>query len=91
MSSKTKNCLGFCFASLLIACVPDVYLIDKQTVLETQASGQWPELDRIFYEQAVSAGPAPLEKTANRQDSRQLFQMTHSDHPVDTKSNEARR
>lgn len=68
---------------LLAACVPDVYLIDRQTVLETQASGQWPELDRVFYEQVLSSGPAPLEKTADRQESRQLFQMTHADHEKD--------
>ena len=88
---NSKTCLAVCFACFLTACIPDVYLIDRQTVLETQASGQWPELDRIFYEKAVSAGPAPLEKTADRKDGRQLFQMTHSDHTDGAQSNEARK
>ncbi|MFW7379182.1 MAG: hypothetical protein ACOH5I_10275 [Oligoflexus sp.] len=76
---KLKTSLALCCAFVLTACVPDVYLIDRQTVLETQASGEWPELDRIFYEKAVSSGPVPLEKTADRHEARKLFQMTHSD------------
>lgn len=68
--------LGF---TLILGCVPDVYLIDRQTVLETQASGSWPELDRIFYEETISSGPLPLEETSSRREGRQIYQMTHSD------------
>jgi hypothetical protein len=47
----------------LSACVslPDVYLIDRHTVMETEASGEWPEVDQRFRQQAIKAGPTALE------------------------------
>ncbi|MBC7530765.1 MAG: hypothetical protein H7318_04240 [Oligoflexus sp.] len=64
---------------LLTACVPDIYLIDRQTVLELEASGQWPELDQKYKEAALKPGPAALEKTRDSIESRQIFSMTHDD------------
>ncbi len=66
-------------ALLSTACVPDVYLIDRQTVLELEASGDWQELDAAFHKQQLSAGPLPLESTSDRVEQRQIFSMTHSD------------
>lgn len=63
----------------MMACVPDLYLIDRQTVLELEASGQWPELDRKYKEMAVRSGPAPLESTRDTVESRRIFSMTHDD------------
>lgn len=82
-----RTALIFC-ALAVSACVPDVYLIDRQTVLETQASGQWPELDSIFYERTLSSGPLPLEKTADQRETRELFRMTHSDYAQDKSDSE---
>lgn len=61
------------------ACVPDVYLIDRQTVLELEASGDWQELDQAYQKQSLSAGPQPLESTSDQVEERQIFSMTHSD------------
>ncbi|MFY7930112.1 MAG: hypothetical protein ACOVS5_14665 [Oligoflexus sp.] len=64
---------------MLSACIPDVYLIDRQTVLELEASGEWPELDRKFQTESLQAGPLPLEQTRDRIEERQIFSMTHAD------------
>lgn len=61
------------------ACVPDIYLIDRQTVLELEASGQWPELDQKYKDAALKPGPMALEKTRDSIESRQIFSMTHDD------------
>lgn len=45
---------------LLSGCIPDVYLVDRHTVMEMEASGSWPELDKVFYEDVQTAGPVPL-------------------------------
>lgn len=37
--------------------LPDVYLIDRHTVMESEASGEWPELEQRFREAGVSKGP----------------------------------
>ncbi len=66
-------------AFMLTGCIPDVYLIDRQTVLELEASGQWPELDMKYKEAALQAGPTPLEKTRDNVEARQIFSMTHDD------------
>jgi len=60
-------------------CLPDVYLIDRQTVLELEASGDWQELDEVYKKQAMNPGPQPLESTSDMVESRQIFSMTHSD------------
>ncbi|RYZ56435.1 MAG: hypothetical protein EOP07_12490 [Proteobacteria bacterium] len=64
---------------LLTACVPDIYLIDRQTVLELEASGTWPELDQKYKDAALKPGPVALEKTRDTIESRQIFSMTHDD------------
>jgi hypothetical protein len=61
-------------------CLPDVYLIDRQTVLELEASGDWEELDQAYQKQALNPGPHPLESTSDLVEQRQIFSMTHSDH-----------
>jgi len=74
------SCLVILFSSVLGAgCVPDVYLIDRQTVLELEASGEWQELDQALQKKALSAGPLPLESTSDQVEQRQIFSMTHSD------------
>lgn len=72
---------------LLSACLPDVYLIDRQTVLELEASGDWQELDAKYQAEALSQGPIPLEETNDRVENRQIFSMTHAD--LEKKAEEA--
>ena len=64
---------------LLSACIPDVYLIDRQTVLELEASGEWKELDQKFQAKTLNQGPIPLEETTDAIKQRQIFSMTHAD------------
>lgn len=66
-------------AALLGGCVSDIYLIDRQTVLEVEASGEWPELDKKFQEASLKPGPISLEKTRDTVERRQIFSMTHGD------------
>lgn len=70
---------GLCVLPSLGACIPDVYLIDRQTVLELEASGDWQELDAQFQKDTLSQGPIPLEETNDTVASRQIFTMTHAD------------
>lgn len=52
--------LTFVSAAVFTGCIPDVYLVDRHTVMEMEASGSWPELDRVFYEDVQTAGPVPF-------------------------------
>ena len=46
----------------LSACgiVPPVYLVDRHTVMELEASGDWPELEKRLYKQSLNMGPVSL-------------------------------
>ena len=77
--------LGLLLVSFyLSACVPDIYLIDRQTVLELQASGAWPELDQKFKTQLQGAAPVSLEEAGPKVEQRKLFRMTHADQETKT-------
>lgn len=67
------------FATLATGCVSDIYLIDRQTVLEVESSGEWPELDKKFQDAGLQPGPVSLEKTRDSVAGRQIFTMTHGD------------
>lgn len=41
-------------------CAPKVYVIDRQTVLEEEAAGEWPEFDKDLLKKNSSAGAIPL-------------------------------
>ncbi len=68
-----------CASVFLCSCVPDVYLIDRQTVLELEASGSWPELDQKYKGEIQNAAPVSLEEAGPKVEQRKLFQMTHAD------------
>ncbi len=80
MQRSTLLGMGLILSGLsLTACVPDIYLIDRQTVLELEASGQWPELDQKYKDMALRSGPTALESTRDNVENRQIFSMTHDD------------
>ena len=77
--SGTQNSLLIASILLQTSCSPSLYLIDRQTVLELEASGDWKELDESFQKQETAAGPIPVEKTREKIERRQVFNMTHAD------------
>lgn len=44
------------------ACTPKVYVIDRQTVLEEEAAGHWPQFEKDVLAGAKTAGPTPFPK-----------------------------
>ena len=54
------------FSSILLVSgcgsLPNVYLVDRHTIMESEASGEWPELEKRFTEKSLSAGPVAFEK-----------------------------
>lgn len=68
---------GACLAS---GCVPDVYLIDRQTVMEVEASGDWPELDEEIFQLNKRMGPVSFKKDERPQERAAVFSMTDGDY-----------
>lgn len=63
----------FIISIFTCSCAPSIYLIDRQTVLEQQASGSWPELDKTFYNEARTINPSELEETKDKKQANTLL------------------
>lgn len=65
----------------LSGCVslPDVYLIDRHTVMEEEASGEWPQLESRFRQQAVKSGPTNLADEPLKQRKERAFQVLNGE------------
>lgn len=53
----------FAAALVLSGCAPKVYVIDRQTVLEEEAAGHWPDFEKELLKKAKAAGPTLFSET----------------------------
>lgn len=44
----------------LVGCLPNVYLIDRPTLMEEEAAGHWPDLSESFEKKQAKTTPVPL-------------------------------
>lgn len=45
---------------LVGGCLPNIYLIDRPTLMEEEAAGRWPDLTEVFEKKQVTTSPVPL-------------------------------
>lgn len=57
--SSLTGCSG-----LLSSAVPDIYLVDRHTVMEADAAGEWPQLEQRLRQQ-LNNGPLPYAGKEN--------------------------
>jgi len=62
--------------------IPDVYLIDRHTVMEEEASGEWPQLEQRFSQLAVKPGPTNLTKEPSSQRRERAFRVLNGEFPA---------
>ncbi len=77
--------LGIIVAAIsMSSCIslPDVYLIDRQTVMEAEASGEWPQLEERFTHTTPKTGPTDLatEPSSKRRD--RAFRVLNGEFPT---------
>jgi len=65
----------------LSACVslPDVYLVDRHTVMESEASGEWPKLEQRFQQKALKMGATDLAKEPDNQRRERAFRTLNAE------------
>ncbi|MDX1810808.1 MAG: hypothetical protein R3240_02600, partial [Gammaproteobacteria bacterium] len=63
---KTLVILLVSLFSAACVSVPDVYIIDRHTVMEADAAGEWPELEKRFLDKSLSKGPEDLRVDPNQ-------------------------
>lgn len=60
-------------------CSPKIYLVDRHTVLEEEAAGEWPEFERALLEKSTSLGPVPYPKTALTEEQKRLYRILNGE------------
>jgi hypothetical protein len=48
------------FVALAVGCLPNVYMVDRPTLIEEQAAGDWPDLEKESEAKALKTQPEPL-------------------------------
>ena len=64
---------------LLLACSPKVYLIDRQTVLEEEAAGEWPDFEKLLIEKATKKGPTPFAKSDVQANQSRIYNVLNGE------------
>lgn len=80
--------LMLCLASLLFTgcsglvnkLVPDVYLVDRQTLMEADAAGEWPELEERLIQQAVKNASEPYAGLNEQLDEQAEFRALNAEY-----------
>jgi hypothetical protein len=54
-------------------------MIDAHTIMESEASGEWPELEKRFLEQQIKAGPVFFPKEGESARKKRVFTILNGD------------
>ena len=65
----------FVFLPFLGACAPKVYVIDRQTILEDEAAGEWPDFEREILKKSKAHGPTPFSKVPMSKKRESLYNV----------------
>lgn len=77
LSLAMTGCSG-----LLNNLVPDVYLVDRHTLMEADAAGEWPELDARLHQQAIKEGSEPYAGINEQLDEQTGFQALNAEYAL---------
>jgi hypothetical protein len=89
MNQVQKRLVSFAIVFAVVGCAPKVYLNDRQTVLEEEAAGEWPEFEKELLEKSKSQGPTPFSKADSQSRNNHLYQVLNGE-PVQKESKASR-
>jgi len=60
--------------------VPDVYLVDRHTLMEADAAGEWPELENRLMESAIKNASEPYAGIDEQLDNQAGFRALNAEY-----------
>ena len=54
-------------------------LIDRSTVMESEAAGDWPSFEKEFLDKGPHSGPIPFPKEASSKRKRRIYSILNGD------------
>lgn len=73
-------------SGLLNSLVPDVYLVDRHTLMEADAAGEWPELETRLNTQAIKKGSEPYSGISEQLDEQTGFRALNAEYAAPNQS-----
>ena len=64
---------------LAIGCTPKIYVVDRQTVLEDEAAGEWPQFEKDLLPKSAARSPAPFSKTKTTAHKAKLYNILNGE------------
>lgn len=78
-----KFLMAFSLFGLLSACAPKVYVVDRQTILEDEAAGRWPQFEKEVIDGAKAKGPTPFAQVPRGARKARLYNVLNGPIAVD--------
>ena len=63
----------------LTACSPKIYVIDRHTIMEEEAAGEWPEFEKELLNRSQAQGPTPFAEIADGAEKSRLYNVLNSE------------
>ena len=79
-------CLSLVAVILCAGCTPKIYVVDRQSVLEDEAAGRWPDFEKELIEKAKARGPTAFAKTPMNARRARLYNVLNGHLPSTTKN-----
>ena len=64
---------------LSVGCSPKIYMVDRQTVLEDEAAGEWPQFEKEILNKSNAKGPTAFQKPEETEKKRRLFNVLNGE------------
>ena len=64
---------------VLAGCIPKIYVIDRQTVLEDEAAGEWPEFESRLLGPGQARTPTPSARTRESERKARISRVLNGD------------
>ena len=66
-------------ALVAMGCTPKIYVVDRQTVLEDEAAGEWPEFEKELISKSAMRSPTPFSKTKTTTHKANLYNILNGE------------
>ncbi len=64
-------------------CSPKIYVIDRQTVLEEEAAGEWPQFEKAIMQKSATGEATPFETVPVNARKRRLYNVLNGELTAD--------
>jgi len=72
--------VGTCvFVIFSLSCAPKIYVVDRQTVMEQESAGEWPQFEQELTGGAVAQGPTSFAKVPITEKKARLFKVLNGE------------